>query len=437
MALAPSRSEHRRRLAGLLSDGLILAAGNVEIPRTRDATYEFWQDSNFLYLTGIREPGYALLICPKAKREILLVPRLGAHYRVWEGGIPGPRELKRISGVAEVRYLDELPKLIGPLRGESRVLYSDRRTYQFLGKARAGLSLRESAFQDAFEFLRAVKSREEIAELRKANAVAGEAHLAVMAKARPGLHEYELKAEFDYACRRRGSREAYPAIVAAGRNAAVLHYRHDQARIEAGDLILVDAGAEHNRYASDVTRTFPASGHFSERQRDIYSIVLEAQNGCIERARPGVTMAELHRHCLKVMAEGLRSLRLVKGSNEELADTGALKLFFPHGLGHMLGLDVHDAKANADARLEAGFVITVEPGIYFNPALFQAPELRRRHKGRIAFSKANSFMDFGGVRLEDDVVVQPDGPPLNLTTVPKGLAEIEDYCGRVRPPEAK
>ena len=391
------------------------------MPRNFDVDYVFRQNSDFLYLTGVEEPGCHLVIDPKTRRETLFVPRIDNHHRVWEGHVPSPAEARALFGVDRVLYADEMKKTLG------------RR------KVVAKTKLR-----DALDDLRACKAPEELALMKRANDVSGAAHRSVMAAARPGMKEYHLQSVFEAECLREGLKHfAYPAIVAAGANAAVLHYRHNNAVLKDGDLLLIDAGAEDKGYAADITRTFPVNGRFTSRQRDVYQIVLETQKACIERARPGVISADLHVHSMRVIADGLKSLGLLKGETDGLVEGGAVRLFYPHGLTHMLGLDVHDVTGGKRrvlpnptkvpvrfvARLEPGFVITMEPGVYFIAALLHDRELRRKHKGSVDFAKAETFLDFGGIRIEDDIVIS-DGAPVNLTSVPKEIADVEEACAR-------
>jgi Xaa-Pro dipeptidase len=415
--------ELRRALARRLSgDALIHLEGGKPVPRNFDVDYVFRQNSDFLYLTGVEEPGCHLVLDPKTKRETLFVPRIDNHHRVWEGHVPSPAEARGIFGVDRVMYADELKKTLG------------RR--KVAPKAR---------LRDALDELRACKSEDELGLMRRANEISGAGHRKVMAETRPGMKEYEIQALFEIECLKAGLKHlAYPSIVAAGGNGAVLHYRHNNATLKDGELLLIDAGAELKGYAADITRTFPANGRFTQRQRDVYSIVLETQKSCIERARVGVVSADLHVHSMRVIAEGLKSLGFLRGATDGLVEGGAVRLFYPHGLTHMLGLDVHDVTGGKKrkmpnptkvpvrfvARLEPGFVITMEPGIYFIAALLRDPEMRRKHKDSVDFAKAESFLDFGGVRIEDDVVIQADGPPLNLTSVPKEIADVEAACAR-------
>jgi Xaa-Pro dipeptidase len=413
------RAALARKLSG---DALIHLAGGKPVPRNFDVDYVFRQNSDFLYLTGVEEPGCHLVLDPKTRRETLLVPRVDSHHRVWEGHVPGPAEARKLFGVDRVMYADEFKKVVGRRR---------------LVKA--------PVLRDALDELRACKTSEELALMKRANDVSGAAHRAVMAAARPGMKEYQLQSVFESECLREGLKHlAYPSIVAAGVNGAVLHYRHNTAKLRSGDLLLIDAGAEDKGYAADITRTFPVNGKFTRRQRDVYQIVLAAQKACIERARAGVISADLHVFSMRVIADGLKSLGLLKGETDGLVDGGAARLFYPHGLTHMLGLDVHDVTGGKRrvlpnptkvpvrfvAKLEPGFVITMEPGVYFIEALLHDKELRRKHKASVDFAKAEKFLDFGGVRIEDDVVIQGDGPPLNLTSVPKEIADVEAACER-------
>jgi len=412
--------ELRRTLAKRLAgQGVVHLQGGKPVPRNFDVDYAFRQNSDFLYLTGVEEPGCHLVL--DGAREILLVPRVDAHHRVWEGHVPGPAEAKRMFGVDKVMYADELKKA---LNGR---------------KPAAPAKLR-----DALDEMRAVKTEGELHLMRRANAVSGEAHAAVMKAVRPGMREYELQAIFDAACLKAGLKHlAYPSIIAGGVNSAVLHYRKNDALLKAGDLFLIDAGAELGGYAADITRTYPVNGKFTRRQRDVYSVVLEAQKACIAKARPGVNSADLHVYSMRVIAEGLKSLGFLKGSTDSLLEGGAVRLFYPHGLTHMLGLDVHDVTGGKRrvlpnptkvpvrfvAKLEPGFVITMEPGVYFIEALLMDPVLRKKHKGSVDFAKAESFLDFGGIRIEDDIVIR-DGAAENLTSVPKEIDAVEAACAR-------
>jgi Xaa-Pro dipeptidase len=442
--MAKHYSALRDALAHRLPDGLTLLSGGSYVSRNHDVDYVFRQRSDFLYLTGVEEPGCALLIDPKRRRHTLFLPRIDNHHRVWLGHVPDAREAKSLYGFARVLYTDQIPSAVKEARAGYRLAYADDQSYK---KAKDALRLpnRAAALRDALDELRACKTGAELELMRRANDVSGRAHRAVMRAARSGMREYEVQAVFESDCLRAGLKHlAYPSIVATGANAAVLHYHANNAELKDGDLLLIDAGAEHKGYAADITRTFPVSGRFTQRQRDIYSIVLETQKRCIDEARAGVVSADLHVRSMTIIAEGLKSLGLLRGDTTGLVESGAVRLFYPHGLTHMLGLDVHDVTGGKKrempnptrvpvrfvAKLEPGFVITMEPGIYFIKALLSDPGLRRKHKTAVDFEKAQRYLDFGGVRIEDDIVVQPDGPPLDLTDVPKELADVEAACER-------
>ncbi|OGR90284.1 MAG: hypothetical protein A3J74_08760 [Elusimicrobia bacterium RIFCSPHIGHO2_02_FULL_57_9] len=434
----------RKALGKRLPDGLILLRGGRHIPRNGDVDFVFRQTSDFLYLTGVEEADCFLLIDPRRDRHTLFIPRIDNYHRVWLGHVPGPREAKTLYGFSQVLYSDQLESTVKKARRGYRKTYADEKV---CGKWREvpRLPNRRAQLRDALDELRACKTEDEIELMRRANAISGRAHRKVMSSARHGQFEYQVQAVFESESLTAGLKQlAYPSIVAAGANGAVLHYHRNNARLNDGDMLLIDAGAECGGYAADITRTFPVNGKFTNRQRDIYSIVLRTQKTCIERARPGVVSAQLHVLSMTLIAEGLKSLGLLRGEVSGLVEGGAVRLFYPHGLTHMLGLDVHDVTGGRKrrmanptkipvrfvARLEPGFVITMEPGIYFIKALLLDPALRRKHRGSIDFTKAEKFLDFGGVRIEDDIVIQPQGPPLNLTTVPKEISDVEECCER-------
>jgi Xaa-Pro dipeptidase len=432
----------RKKLASRLSDGLILLAGGTPVPRNHDVDFVFRQKSDFLYVTGVEEPGCFMLIDPKRGRETLFLPRVDSHHRVWLGDVPGPREARSLYGVAEAHYSDELPKILKASKNGNRKLYADPAAAKQAG---SGWKVSGAELRDALDDLRICKTEPELELMKRANEVSGRAHREVMRRTRPGMYEYEIQAIFESECLKSGLKHlGYPSIVAAGKNGAVLHYHANNAQLKNGEFLLIDAGAEYKGYSADITRTFPANGKFTQRQRDIYTVVLDAQKACIDRARPGVISADLHVHSMTVIAEGLKALGILKGETSGLVEGGAVRLFYPHGLTHTLGLDVHDTLGGKKrklpnptkvpvrfvARLEPGFVITMEPGVYFIDALLKDPQLRRKHRGSVDFARAEKFLDLGGVRIEDDVVVRPHGAPLNLTSVPKEIKDVEAACSR-------
>jgi Xaa-Pro aminopeptidase len=441
--LATATSSHRRALLARLPDAPIVLSSAPERLRNGDVTFRYRQSSDFLWLTGVEEPRCTLVLDGRSGTETLFVPKLTESHAVWLGHIPTPAEARSAYGVRDVRYDDEFEATFRRLvRGRASV-HADANALRRVRRVLPRLRLVPGELRDALDDLRLFKDAAELACLRRASAATANGHRAAMRLARPGLYEYQVQAELERHFQDAGCAQlGYGSIVATGQNAAVLHYVKNDARLRAGQLLLIDAGAEYRGYTADVTRTFPVSGRFDARQRDVYEIVLAAQDACIERARAGVTSMELQLEAERRLADGLRSLGLLKGDTDELVETRAVRIFFPHGIGHTLGLDVHDVqggrarrlpqqppvKLRFRARLEPGFVITIEPGVYFIAALLRDPELRRRHRGRVNFGLAERFLDFGGVRIEDDVVVQRSGPPRNLTQVPRTIADVEAAC---------
>jgi Xaa-Pro aminopeptidase len=436
---------HRRALARRLPDGLIVLKAAAPARRNGDVDYRFRQDSNFLYLTGVLEPGYALVLDPRRGEETLFVPKLTQAHAVWLGHLPDLAEAREAFGIRDVAYLDELPKALQARSRGYKVVYADARSRGAMRRAGPRPRLDSAALHDALEELRIVKDEGEIALLEKASSATARGHLAAMRAARAGAWEYQIQAVMEQEFRLAGCPETgYDSIVAAGRNGSILHYHHNHDRLRAGDLLLIDAAAEHQGYTADVTRAFPVSGRFSSRQRDVYEAVLRAQEGCLDFARAGVTSMDVQHRSEEILADGLKGLGLLKGSVAEIVDTQAVRVFYPHGIGHTLGLDVHDVQGGRRrllprrksgrlrfrARLEPGFVMTIEPGLYFMPVLLDDPEVRRKHRGRIDFDRAQGFLGVGGVRIEDDVVIRKGAPPRNLTRVPKAVAEVEAACAR-------
>jgi len=264
-----------------------------------------------------------------------------------------------------------------------------------------------------------VKSTEEIDLMQRAADIAAEAHCEAMKAVRPGMKEYEVEALIEQIFRRRGANgPSYTSIIGAGANATILHYINNDGELRDGELLLIDAGAEFKGYASDITRTFPISGRFSKPQREIYDIVLETQVKCVEMVKPGTTHDELKQHSIELITEGLVRLGLLKGKLEELIKEKKYEQFYMHGLGHMLGIDVHDVGRyyfDKESRaLEPGVVMTVEPGIYISP---ETKDIPRDYLGI-------------GVRIEDDVLCTKNGPRVLTNKVPKQPEEIEALMAR-------
>jgi Xaa-Pro aminopeptidase len=267
--------------------------------------------------------------------------------------------------------------------------------------------------------MRVLKSSEEIELMQRAADIAAEAHCEAMKAVRPGMKEYQVEALLEQIFRQRGaSGPAYTSIVGAGANATVLHYINNDGDLQDGELLLVDAGAEFKGYASDITRTFPINGKFSKAQREIYDVVLETQMSCVEMVRPGVTHDDIKTHSVEMLTEGMVRLGLLKGEPEQLIRDEKYKQFYMHGLGHMLGIDVHDVGRyyydKQSRALEPGVVMTVEPGLYVSPNTKDIPE---------------KYLGIG-VRIEDDVLCTSDGPRVLTSKVPKQPDDIEKLMAR-------
>jgi Xaa-Pro aminopeptidase len=410
-----------------------LIASPPERVRNGDSHYRFRQSSDLYYLTGFVEPESVLVLRPGADQDrvIMFVRPRDRDLEIWNGrraGIEGAVErygadaaypigelAERLAGlicsVAELHYAlgvdDEMDARIAS--AISRLRLTERR-----GKRPPRAVVDPQA---GLHELRLRKSPDEIATLRKASAISAEAHRAAMAVGRPGSFEYEVEAVIDYTFRRRGGDgPGYGTIVGAGENATILHYVDNDRAIADGDLVLVDAGCEYHQYTADITRTWPASGRFSEAQRRVYQIVLDAEESAIAMARPGVSVDDIHQHCVRRLTAGMVELGLLTGEVDELIASLAYKRFYMHGTSHWLGLDVHDVGAympdGKHRPLEPGMVITIEPGLYIAADAEDVPaELRGI-----------------GIRIEDDVLITADGHEVLTAAAPKTIADVEAAC---------
>lgn len=431
----PSVFAARRRayMDAIGPDAVAIAASLPERVRNGDSHYRFRQQSDVLYLTGFAEPETALVIRPGADSErfILFVRPRDPEMETWDGrraGLEGAcarygadaaypiSELRQrlpdlIANCDELHYSlglnDELDQLI--TSSLVRLRRSEKR-----GKRppRAVVDPRAALHE-----LRLHKGTDELTALRKAAAISSDAHVLAMRTGRPGTFEYELEAGIQHVFRSRGGAgPGYTTIVGAGENATILHYIENECAIAAGDLVLVDAGCEYGGYTADITRTWPASGSFSAPQRKVYELVLAVQKEACAMARPGITLDDLHLHCIQRLTQGMIDLGLLSGTAQERIDDLSYKRFYMHGTSHWLGLDVHDAGAytqDGKARpLAPGMVITVEPGLYIAG---DAPDVPPELRGI-------------GVRIEDDVLITADGHEVLTASCPKEIAELEAIC---------
>ncbi len=425
-------ARRRRHLMELVGEGgIAVLPSAAEKVRSRDTLYDYRPDSDFYYLTGFAEPEAAAVLIPgRAKGEFLVFCRERDPEReLWDGKRLGPEGAVETLDCDDAFGIGDLDDILpGLLEQSERVYYSmgiapdfDRRLLSWLNslnakRQRSGHAPNEIiALDHLLHEMRLFKSRAETAVMNKAARIAVAAHRRAMQVCRPGLHEYELEAEFLHEFRRHGAECSYLPIVAAGANACILHYRADGAVLEDGDLVLIDAGCEYEMYASDITRTYPANGRFTEPQRELYEIVLEANRAATAQAVAGNQWNDPHEAAVKVVTRGLRDLGLLNGRLPTLIKDEAYKQYFMHRTGHWLGIDVHDVgdyKVDDQWRLlEPGMAMTIEPGIYVAAG---ASGRARRWRGT-------------GIRIEDDVVVTRNGPRVLTTGIPTEPDEIEAF----------
>lgn len=453
----------RRALTRLVGAGCILLPGNDLLGMNyRDNTYPFRQDGSFSYFVGPDEPGLCLWLDCESGEERLCGAEPDIMRTIWSGPAPSLGELANRAGIGMTVSMEFLARYCREaVEGGRTVHYLP--PYQGDGVLRlarliggtpdgigAGFSQR---LIEAVVELRSVKVEAEVEEIRRAVAISADMYAELMASCRPGVSEMELFGRLQGLILSRGSRESFPMILS--RRGEVLHnHTHDQI-LKQGDLLLVDSGVcSKLGYASDITRTFPVGGAFTPRQRDIYEIVLHAQAVGIACMAPGIPFLDCHLAAARVMVEGLSALGLMRGNPDVAVAAGAHALFCPHGLGHMLGLDVHDMESLGEdnvgydkefrrsgqfglsglrmaRRLRPGFVVTVEPGIYFIPDLIRLWREQGRHKEFIDYDALELFLDFGGIRIEDDVLVTAEGAEVLSSAIPKTAGELTEHMGRL------
>lgn len=435
---------HRDKLFSLLDDeeSAIVYMKGADLMYRYDTDYEFpfRQESNFWYLTGVNEPDFHLVLDLKNQDYHLFAPNRDAQYAVWHGRVKTKDQLQDEYQPDHLHYEGKLPQVIKNIDPD-KIYCLNQEQSEFIEQFERELPIDLDTLEDALTHCRVFKTGWELDQMREAARVNNIAHRAVLNALEPGKYEHEMKAVFDYHQIKNGlTQDAYNGIFAAGKNSAILHYVENNREIKDGDLFLIDAGFESNGYASDFTRTYPANGEFTDGQAKIYEAVLEAQKQVIGAAEPDVKMEELHILAARVMMQGLKDADIVSGSIDDLMEKDIFALFFPHGLGHFLGLDTHDVGGYPKGveridrpgikylrmrrTLQPGMVLTIEPGLYFVPALLK-PALEDEEKSQfLNASKLNEMMDFGGVRIEDNIIVTDEGCE-NLTDVPKERIDIE------------
>ena len=431
----------RKALREKVGSGLILILGNNEAPANfPDNTYKFRQDSTFLYFFGHNHPGYAGVIDVESGEDMFFGDDVTMDDIIWMGPQPSVKDLAARVGVSKSAPFARLKEVVGkaisqrrkihflpPYRHDNMMLLED------LTGIRASMTRQHASVEliKAVVALRSVKEACEIEEIDKACNIGYEMHTAAMRLCKPGVSEQYIAGILDGIASSYGNMVSFATILT--QNGQTLH-NHDHSHIlEAGRLMLTDAGAESvTNYCSDHTRTVPVGGKFTPRQLDVYNIVLACHGKALEMARPGITYKSVHLDVCKVLAQGLKDLGLMKGNVDDAVAAGAHALFLPHGLGHMMGIDVHDmedlgqiyvgyddeirpsdqfglASLRMGRRLQEGFVITDEPGCYFIPALVDKWRAEKTCTDFLDFDAIDKYKDFGGIRLEDDLLITANG----------------------------
>ena len=447
------REQLRRQLD---AGGVLLFLGNEESPMNyADNTYHFRQDSTFLYYFGVDHPGYAAIIDLDEDRTIVFADDLTIDAIVWTGSLPTVAELAARAGVNDTRPAAALAGLLADAKARGRKVhflppYRPENRFKLMdwlqvhpAKAQTEASV---PFIRAVVEMRAIKSPEEIEEIEKGVNTTVDMHLAAMRSARPGLVEAEIAAKVTEIALAAGGHLSFPVIATI--HGETLHNHAHHNTLKPGDLFLLDCGAETVRhYAGDLTSTFPADRTFTSRQKDVYHVVLAAHLAAVEKAGPGVPMWEVHRTACRTLAEGLKALGLMRGDLDEAVAQGAHALFFQCGTGHMMGLDVHDMEDLGEvwvgyegqpkstqfglkslrlARpLKPGFVFTVEPGIYFIPELIQRWQVERKFTEFVNYAAVESYLNFGGIRIEENLLITGTGKRILGKWRPRTVAEVE------------
>lgn len=430
-------AQNRKNLIQRFPGKLTLLFSNTQPLRNSDVHHPFRQDSYFTYMAGVEQPHHALLIDTKAKTTHLIIPDLNEHYQIWEGKQNTTTDSHKLYQIKSV-YQSDLAQLLKKKLKTHKTLHILPHQKQAFKDLKIKCALETKALQTELDELRAIKSKLELQLMQKASTISSLAHEVAMQVCTPGTYENQLLGPMESIfLEHHAKHAAYLPIVAAGENAAILHYNDNNQKIKKSDLVLIDYGCEYHGYAADITRTFPASGKFSTKQKQIYQIVLDVQNACIKAVKPNASLIGIHKLACKLTVEGLMKLGFFKTNDvNELIKNNVHRVFFPHGIGHLLGLDVHDVnppslrqKGTKNLRsaitLKEGMVLTIEPGIYFIDFYFRNPAKAKAYNKWINWNKVKSYQAVGGIRIEDNIVVTKTGHK-NLTKVAKSIQDIQN-----------
>lgn len=455
-------AKRRETLRHGVKGGLVLLLGNGESPANyTDNTYRFRQDSTFLYYFGLSMPGFAGVIDTESGEECLYGNDVDIDDIIWMGPQPKVKELAETVGVKCSRPFAELAGVLREAISKGRKIhflppyrYRNMLLLEELLGIRAVLLPTHASVEliKAVVAMRLVKEACEIEEITKACNIGYEMHTTAMRRCRSGVKEQEIAGTIEGIAAAYGSMISFPVILS--QHGETLHNHSHDALLQKGRMMLTDAGAENNmNYCSDFTRTVPVDGKFTSRQKEVYQVVVDCNQKALEISRPGVPYMTVHTEVCKVLAAGLKALGLMKGNVEEAVAAGAHALFMPHGLGHAMGLDVHDmedlgqiyvgyddeirpstqfgtSSVRMGKRLKPGYVVTDEPGCYFIPALIDQWRAGGMHKEFLNYDKIETYKDFGGIRLEDDVLITENGcRTLGDRRIPITVAEVEEIMG--------
>lgn len=450
--------KRRDLLKKRVSTGLILLLGHEDSPMNYVANaYHFRQDSSFLYFFGLDTPGLAGVIDVDEKKDILFGNDIDIEDIIWMGYLPTVKDRAEDVGVKQTASVNDLAGVLQEALAKGRPIHylppyrpeTLLKLEKLLGvKSDEAKAKASTALVRAVVAQRSLKSEDEIAEIEAALKTTYKMYITAMHMSQPGIWEKDIAGRIDGIAIADGGGTAFPTILT--KNGQILHNHAHGNLLKKGDLLVVDAGAESPlHYAADITRTIPVGGKFTAKQKDVYEIVLAAQETAIQAIKPGLKFREIHLATGRVIANGMKDLGLMKGDIEEAILQGAHALFFPHGLGHMLGLDVHDmenlgenhvgyddtvqrskqfglAYLRLAKELKPGYVLTVEPGIYFIPALIDKWKKEGKFTDFIAYDKLAGYRDFGGIRIEDDVLVTKEGHKILGKPIPKKPAKIQE-----------
>lgn len=419
-------SRREKFFSHMQPDSVALFFAAPEVTRSNDTQYPYRQNSDFWYLTSFSEPEAVLVLIKYQDNHyhtILFNRKKDSFAETWTGYRLGQKAAFATLSVDEAHAFDEIDDILPDLLNGKIALYHADQEYHYADNIvknamhclRRGGQKNLTAPSSVIDWrpilheMRLFKSSFELSILREACKISAQAHIRAMQKCKPNLYEYQLESEILYEFAQRGARfPSYNTIVGGGNNACVLHYESNDDRLQDGQLVLIDAGCEYQYYAGDITRTFPINGKFSQAQLDIYQIVLSAQYKGLELLKPGTSIKEVNDHVINTMVEGLINIGIMQGETHSLIEYKAYLAYYMHGLGHWLGIDVHDVGGSRARRLEPGMVLTVEPGLYIN----QTMDVPQRYKGI-------------GIRIEDNIVITERGNEVLTNDVPKEAHEIE------------